>query len=411
MFRSDPATGLPLSLDWKWSQDKTSSSPPRNLKLGTRSPRSPISAGGSGSAAAMRMYSSSYLGLAADKDASTSPSSFPFLNPAMYSLRPESRASSSESLPTNDCRWDAKFKIKTAPFGGKPTEMKEMTDETDDDAQERTRQAMSSGSSNASSDSVTSTGMRSGSLTSSTWVDFTSSMWDEELTSDHPIFEDCAPYAEELELLVQAYCGCLRASKWLGKDASEVIKHAKETLARFSTSRTQLIHRLADNMNVKRLLTPCIEVQLPTEAILLLNSGRSVLPCDLDDVVSFARDELSLLAVYSQNPIFSTELSRLRHFFDRFDTNKEVMAYFVWSSADSELICLPCTKVTPYPLCRTCALNFGTRSCSQCQIARYCSRECQVEDWDEHQHSCPSMRDSLAGAVDLFPLFEVLPTS
>lgn len=405
-------------MDWRWTTDMMGLSPPRTGWMLARNGRTGLSTGFSTLGGGVRMYPSSAMDWnATDKETSSSPSSSVFLNALVANSKLGSRTSSSESLLPTECRWDNRFKIQTAPFGGKPTEMKNLTpEEVDDEAQERSRQSMSSGSSNASTDSVTSSGSRSGSLNfHSSWTDlFASPLWDSDLTasSDDPLFFDGAPYAEDLETFMQSFYASLRASKWSSSDSNNSMEHVKLILERFVSSRSQLTHQLAENMNVRRLLTPFLEFDLPSEAILLLNASKNVLPSTLDEDSLSSMDlplgnGFSLLSVYVQNPVFHDELNRLRWTFDRLDTNKEVMAFFVWSRPDSCLLCLPCTKVNPYPLCRSCSRRFGTRSCAQCQIVRYCSRECQVQDWDDHQHSCIDMRDSVSDRIDLFTLFDL----
>lgn len=50
-------------------------------------------------------------------------------------------------------------------------------------------------------------------------------------------------------------------------------------------------------------------------------------------------------------------------------------------------------KTTPAQLleviseCAKCG-KYATDRCSRCNIARYCSRECQKEDWKEHKKRC-----------------------
>ena len=50
-------------------------------------------------------------------------------------------------------------------------------------------------------------------------------------------------------------------------------------------------------------------------------------------------------------------------------------------------------KTTPAQLlkviseCATCG-EYTTKRCSKCNIARYCIRECQKEDWAEHKKKC-----------------------
>ena len=45
------------------------------------------------------------------------------------------------------------------------------------------------------------------------------------------------------------------------------------------------------------------------------------------------------------------------------------------------------SKAGRYPPCRTCGAE-GEKICQRCKIARYCSAECQREDWKKHKHVC-----------------------
>jgi hypothetical protein len=288
------------------------------------------------------------------------------------------------------------------------------------------------------------------------------------------------PYHEELEAFMKAFYGCLKASKTTGEWApgQSHLTHINDLVQRFVASRPHLVQNLAHAMNVKQLVMPCAEFDLPVEAILLLNRSRraSLNPAhngswfgkegdmvtSLEEVSAPVKEKTSpasrrtptstakrrlkgkscacaspscsacnvalsngsgtpapqhnateqkpvtqqhssglssqestILTLYLQNPVFQAELTRLSWFLERMDTNKEVMAFLLWSLPEASLISLTCSKVLPYPLCRSCNVKFGTRSCGQCQVARYCSRECQVADWDHHQIQCSSILDAL----------------
>jgi len=44
-------------------------------------------------------------------------------------------------------------------------------------------------------------------------------------------------------------------------------------------------------------------------------------------------------------------------------------------------------------ICYVCDMySSNTKICSKCKIARYCSRECQIKDWNEHKHICGTRR-------------------
>ena len=48
-------------------------------------------------------------------------------------------------------------------------------------------------------------------------------------------------------------------------------------------------------------------------------------------------------------------------------------------------VCWHCKNVVESPL----------RKCGDCKRARYCSRECQMEDWGEHQRACQTIASFL----------------
>lgn len=39
-------------------------------------------------------------------------------------------------------------------------------------------------------------------------------------------------------------------------------------------------------------------------------------------------------------------------------------------------------------MCHVCWENTGTMMCGRCRDVRYCSKQCQTEDWDSHKHLC-----------------------
>ena len=42
-------------------------------------------------------------------------------------------------------------------------------------------------------------------------------------------------------------------------------------------------------------------------------------------------------------------------------------------------------------LCSVCSAEFARR-CSGCWVTRYCSRECQLHDWQDHKENCEARR-------------------
>lgn len=42
----------------------------------------------------------------------------------------------------------------------------------------------------------------------------------------------------------------------------------------------------------------------------------------------------------------------------------------------------------PYKFCSTCGRNFILQLCSKCHAVYYCSRECQVAEWNVHKTEC-----------------------
>ena len=48
---------------------------------------------------------------------------------------------------------------------------------------------------------------------------------------------------------------------------------------------------------------------------------------------------------------------------------------------------LTLAAVVSAPACEVCAAP-SFRKCARCRHARYCSRECQLQDWPEHKARC-----------------------
>ena len=58
------------------------------------------------------------------------------------------------------------------------------------------------------------------------------------------------------------------------------------------------------------------------------------------------------------------------------------------AAADAEPVCFSCGKTA-----RAAGCDQNLRACSKCQKAKYCSRECQLADWNEggHKGLCKQM--------------------
>jgi hypothetical protein len=103
-------------------------------------------------------------------------------------------------------------------------------------------------------------------------------------------------------------------------------------------------------------------------------------------------EEDPLVLSYQFNPVIGKQIRELGVFLDRYDTQKEVLCLFVWSTVDNTLVCLPSVGLIPFPLCWMCKESFGMHSCAKCGVAKYCSKECQALDWKLiHKSACPEM--------------------
>jgi len=134
--------------------------------------------------------------------------------------------------------------------------------------------------------------------------------------------------------------------------------------------------KLLKTMNVKQLVVPYISLNLPGELILTYN--------ELEE------DDPQVL-LYQHHPLIASEVRELGVFLDRYDTNKEVLCLLVWSNVDNILVNLPSVGLNPYPLCWNCSKRFGMNTCGRCGVAKYCTRECQVQQWKYHKITCAEM--------------------
>jgi hypothetical protein len=130
-------------------------------------------------------------------------------------------------------------------------------------------------------------------------------------------------------------------------------------------------------MNVNKLIVPYISLDLPSDIILTYNK------IDEDD---------PLVAVFRLHPLLGEEIYKFGIFLDRYDTNKEVICSLIWSTVDNIAICLPMVGLHPYPTCWNCEKAFGILTCSKCNVAKYCSKNCQISHWkNAHQQNCKEM--------------------
>jgi hypothetical protein len=186
------------------------------------------------------------------------------------------------------------------------------------------------------------------------------------------------PYADEIINFLDPFFNTLHMQelKLQKPKGGSVIEEVIERLRQYAEERKEEKEKLMKIMNVKRLLVPYIELNLPGELILLYNELEE------DD---------PRVILYQTHPLIASEIRELGVFLDRYDTNKEVLCLLVWSKVDDVLVNLPSIGLNPYPLCWNCSTAFGMNSCGRCGVAKYCSRECQLKQWPVHKVVCSEM--------------------
>jgi len=131
---------------------------------------------------------------------------------------------------------------------------------------------------------------------------------------------------------------------------------------------TQL-RELMKTMNVDQLITPYFETNLPIHIIDEFNRLEQSDP---------------RVRLYQQNPVYGSAIKEFGFFLDRYESTKELLCMFVWSTVDNAVVPMPAVGLNPYPLCWVCDKGFGTMSCQHCSVAKYCSEECQLAGWIRH---------------------------
>lgn len=210
-----------------------------------------------------------------------------------------------------------------------------------------------------------------------------SSFWDIEMNSG---FMDPVPYAQEIFTFISNFYSFLRSSNVpytyvLQSKSQNQATHISEQLKSFSNSYLQQLTNLAKSMNVEQMIIPFLELDLPSETILQINSNKH----SFDSNIHSNHPS-------SSNQSLQSNIEPLSYLFDLFDTDRRTLAYFIFSSSDGVLVILPCIQLHPYPLCWLCNQNFGVKSCAQCRIARYCSKQCQISNWEIHHNNCLNLK-------------------
>lgn len=402
---------------WRWAQEGIATSPPVPSRLSPRALNiSPAKTTNTHSG--IKRYPTTRLVFTtSERESVTSPSSLSFLSSALFNANGTSGAALTfDPQLLQEERWDVQYTLRNVPLGCRSEDVQLFLDSLaplDEDVEELKRQAMSSGNSNASSDSTSSsTSSAVSSSGQSPWSDFSSPIWDSfDAKTSAADFAEFAPYAEDLERFMASFYNELRASRPSEKWSPNVshFGHISRTTERFAASRADQLTRLSLKMNTKRLTIACAEFDLPTEAILLLNAACQLSSNHSDPVDSLVGHlkpiEAKSFTTYLNNAQHYAELNRLKWFLEKGDTNRELLCFFVWSLPDASLVSLTCSKLHPYPFCKNCCAKFGTRVCAQCQVARYCSRECQVANWEtSHGDHCAHVKDSLSTCTQMLHL-------
>jgi len=187
-----------------------------------------------------------------------------------------------------------------------------------------------------------------------------------------------SPFADHIIDFLNPFLGELKhqppeSKPQEGNVMQHIVLLLKEYAARSSTRTKELMQ----HMNAKRLVVPYIELDLPGDIVLEFNE---------------LEEEDPLVLSYQFHPIIGKHIRELGVFLDRYDTIKEVLCLFVWSTVDNTLVCLPSVGLIPYPLCWMCKESFGMSACGNCGVAKYCSKDCQQLDWTvSHKSLCKEM--------------------
>jgi len=121
--------------------------------------------------------------------------------------------------------------------------------------------------------------------------------------------------------------------------------------------------KLMDAMKVKSIMFPYLCLNLSTSEIQYFNNLES--------------DDPQTVSLILENEEYRV-LSTIVDFYDK----KEVIGFFVKSNVDSVVTFMPSLGLNPYPLCQYCKDKYGEKACSVCGITRYCSKDCQIKDWN-----------------------------
>jgi len=201
------------------------------------------------------------------------------------------------------------------------------------------------------------------------------------ITMDFPADKyESSPYAEQILAYLSPFFKGLKEEGLFAKDSQpreNILQYIVDRFKEYSIVNSKQTQELKEVMNVKNLLIPYLESDLPSSLIVKYNELEE------DDPV---------VTMYQFNPVFGDKIRELGVLLDKYDTPKEVLCILLWSWHDNSLVCLPSVGLVPYPLCWTCHKSFGMQACSKCGVAKYCSKECQQSDWKVvHKSLCLEM--------------------
>jgi len=152
------------------------------------------------------------------------------------------------------------------------------------------------------------------------------------------------------------------------------------------------VENLKKEIGVTRLVLSFISLNLPIEMMKEYNK------MDEHDFRCF---------LYRYHPLYGDEIQKLGLFLDKYD-GKESIGLFAWSTLDNTMMSMANVNVQPYPLCwnsstfnETGCKAFGEKRCGNCKVARYCSRECQEDDWKKHKTNCIEWKTALKCCEEL----------
>ena len=130
--------------------------------------------------------------------------------------------------------------------------------------------------------------------------------------------------------------------------------------------------------------------QASHQNISILEKYLSVMVEGVESIEEFGKNDLNGISI--ETPLDEAEIKCIKELFDSFKITDSIAKQKI-----NQLKQYVKRKLNLFnDACQVCGKAEKLSACSGCKLIKYCSKDCQKDNWPRHKKLCPSLKESLS---------------